>query len=61
MTSAIWAELMGLIGGGTFKLVELAEASNENVIPTKFVLSLKHEDGTEKFKARVCLGVIETS
>jgi hypothetical protein len=46
---------MGLIERGTFKLVELADASDKNVIPTKLVLSIKHEDGTEKFKARFCL------
>jgi hypothetical protein len=56
MTSAIRVELMGLIECGTFKLVELADASDKNVIPTKFVLSIKHEYGTEKFKARFCLG-----
>jgi hypothetical protein len=38
MTSAIWAELMELIERGTFKLVELADPSDKNVIPTKFVL-----------------------
>jgi hypothetical protein len=47
---------MGLIERGTFKLVKLADASDKNVIPTKFVLSIKHIDVTEKFKARFCLG-----
>jgi hypothetical protein len=56
MTCAIRAELMGLIERGTFKLVELSDTSDKNVIPTKFVLSIKDEDGTEKFKARYCLG-----
>jgi hypothetical protein len=56
MTSAIRAELMGLIKRGKFKLVELADASDKNVIPAKFVISIKHENGTEKFKARFCLG-----
>jgi hypothetical protein len=55
MTSAIREELMGLIERGTFKLVELADASDRNVIPPKFVLSIKHEDGTENFKAIFCL------
>jgi Reverse transcriptase (RNA-dependent DNA polymerase) len=56
MTSAIRAELMGLIERGTFKLVELADASDKNDIPIKFFLSIKHEDGAEKFKARFRLG-----
>jgi hypothetical protein len=47
---------MRLSDRGTFKLVELADASDKSVIPTKFVLSIKHEYGTEKFKARFCLG-----
>jgi hypothetical protein len=51
MTSAIRAELMGLTERGTFKLVELADEPDKNVIPTKCVLSIKHEDGNEKFKA----------
>jgi hypothetical protein len=40
MTSAIRAELVGLIERGTFKLVKLADAYDKNVIPTKFVLSI---------------------
>jgi hypothetical protein len=53
MTSAIRAEHMGLFERGTFKLVELADISDMNVIPTKFVLSIKHEDGTKKFQANI--------
>jgi hypothetical protein len=56
MTSSIRAEHLGLIECGTFKLMELADASDKHVIPAKFVLSIKHEDGTERFKARFCLG-----
>jgi hypothetical protein len=50
-------ELFGLIERGTFRLVLREDAgSNPNIIPSRFVLSIKHESGVEKLKARYFLG-----
>lgn len=51
-------ELIGLIERGTFRLVLREEmGENPNIIPSRFVLSIKHSiNGEELFKARFVLG-----
>jgi Reverse transcriptase (RNA-dependent DNA polymerase) len=50
-------ELFGLIERGTFRLVLREEAgSHPDVIPSRFVLSIKHESGEDRLKARFVLG-----
>jgi transposase InsO family protein len=50
-------ELYGLIERGTFRLVLREESgARPNIIPSRFVLSIKHESGHEKLKARFVLG-----
>jgi transposase InsO family protein len=50
-------ELFGLIERGTFRLVLREDAGpNPNIIPSRFVLGIKHESGAERLKARFVLG-----
>jgi hypothetical protein len=45
MSDAVKAELYGLFKRVMFNIVVLPDPSSENVLPTKFVYSIKHEDG----------------
>jgi Reverse transcriptase (RNA-dependent DNA polymerase) len=57
MYSAKWEEILNLFKRGTFKLVTLPENQNENVVPSRFVLALKHSPAGEiKYKARFTVG-----
>lgn len=57
MLEATRAEMVNLIKRGTFSLVVLPDDHRENVIPTKFVLALKHTTtGEITHKARFVLG-----
>jgi hypothetical protein len=56
MSDAVKAELDGLFKRGTFKNVVLPDPSSENVLPTKFFYSIKHEDSREIYKARFVIG-----
>lgn len=56
MTEAKKKELRGLFQRGTFRVVIMPEGHGENVVPSRFVLAIKHEDGKEVFKARFVLG-----
>ena len=55
---AMRQEIVGLIEKGTFRLVMQEEMDpNSNIVPSRFVLALKHsETGEVKFKARFVLG-----
>jgi Reverse transcriptase (RNA-dependent DNA polymerase) len=51
------AELFSLIERGTFRLVLREDVGpHPNIIPSRFVLGIKHESGTERLKARFVLG-----
>lgn len=56
MNDAVKKELDELFARGTFKVVVLQDPSDHNVLPTKFVYAVKHEDGREIYKARFCIG-----
>ena len=58
MTDAKRAEIKGLLERGTFKVILREEIPpNGNVLPGRFVLSLKStEDGEERFMARYVVG-----
>jgi Reverse transcriptase (RNA-dependent DNA polymerase) len=56
MRDAIRKEITGLISRCTFKLVMLPDTARKNSVPSRFVLAIKHEDGREVYKARLCLG-----
>lgn len=58
MKKAAEAELLGLIDKNTFQLAKLSplQQKHANIVPTKFVYSLKHEDGKVLAKARFCVG-----
>jgi hypothetical protein len=56
MTAAVKAKLDGMFRRGTFKIFVMPDTSDHNVLPTKFVYSIKHEDGREVYKARFVLG-----
>ena len=57
MLEAKRAEFCGLLRRGTFRLVVLPDnGRGENVVPSRFVLALKHEDGRTKAKARFVMG-----
>jgi hypothetical protein len=57
MKAAIGKEVRGLIARGTFRLKIVEDRSGKNIVPSKFVLAIKHEDdGQEIYKARLCLG-----
>ena len=52
-------EILGLIEKVTFKITlteELGENEPPNILPSRFVLAIKHTDGGEIFKARFVLG-----
>ena len=50
-------EIMGLIDKGTFRIILREDAEqNPNIILSRYVLSIKHRDGTEKRKGRCVLG-----
>jgi Reverse transcriptase (RNA-dependent DNA polymerase) len=55
--SAKQKELFRLIERGNFRIVLREEAgSHPNVIPSRFVLSIKHESGEDRLKSRFVLG-----
>jgi Reverse transcriptase (RNA-dependent DNA polymerase) len=56
MSDSVKAELDGLFKRRTFKIVVLPDPSSANVLPTKFVYSINHEDGREIYKARFVIG-----
>ena len=58
MTDAKRAEIKGIMERGTFKVILREEIPpNGNVLPGRFVLSIKStENGEEKFKARYVVG-----
>jgi hypothetical protein len=56
MKDSIKAELDGLFKRGIFKSVVLPDPSSGNGLPTKFVYSIRHEDGHEIYKARFVIG-----
>jgi hypothetical protein len=56
MRAAIRKEITGLISRGTFKLVMIPDTARKNSVLSRFVLAIKHEDGREVYKARLCLG-----
>jgi hypothetical protein len=56
MQQAIAKEVHGLVSRGTFKLVLLEDTRGKSIVPSKFVFAIKHEDGREVYKARLCLG-----
>ena len=56
MLEAIRKEMQGLVQKGTFRLTILPEQERFNVVPSKFVLCLKHEDGKTRHKARFVMG-----
>jgi Reverse transcriptase (RNA-dependent DNA polymerase) len=49
---------MGLIDCGTFRIEVIPdeERRNKNIVASKFVYALKHENGEVAYKARFCLG-----
>jgi hypothetical protein len=50
-------EILNLIWRGTFKLVTLPENHNGNIVPSRFVLAIKHSaTGETKCKARFTVG-----
>ena len=51
-------EILGLIERGTFRITLTEEITDEppNILPCRFVLAIKHNDGTEIFKARFVIG-----
>lgn len=50
-------EILGLIDKGTFRLVLREEAGpSRNVMPSRYVLDLKHENSNTRYKARFVLG-----
>lgn len=55
---AIRSEILGLIEKGTFRITLEEELSEQkpNIIPSRFVLTIKHVDGKEIYKARFVLG-----
>jgi hypothetical protein len=51
------AEIFSLIDRGTFRLALREDVGpHPNIIPSRFVLGIKHESGTERLKARFVLG-----
>jgi hypothetical protein len=56
MLAAVQNEISGLIDRGTFKLAVLPDTDGKNIVPSRFVLAIKHEDGHDVYKARLCLG-----
>jgi hypothetical protein len=56
MKEAISKEVHGLISRDTFKIVPRSAVDGVNVVPSRFVLAIKHEDSSDKYKARLCLG-----
>jgi hypothetical protein len=56
MRNAIKQEIRSLIERGTFRLALLPDRSGKNIVPSKFVLAVKHTDGRDIYKARFCLG-----
>ena len=56
MEEAIRREIISLIERGTFRIVVMEDTSEKNVLPSRFVLAIKHADGTTRYKARFVLG-----
>jgi hypothetical protein len=57
MNAAKREEILNLIRRGTFKIATLPENHNENSVPSRFVLAIKHSDtGETKCKARFAVG-----
>jgi hypothetical protein len=57
MNAAKREEILNHIRRGTFKLVTLPEKHTENVVPSRFVLAIKHSaTGETKCKARLTVG-----
>jgi hypothetical protein len=56
MVTAKKNEIMGLIDRGTFRIEVIPdeERRNKNIVPSKFVYALKHENGKVAYKARFC-------
>jgi hypothetical protein len=56
MTTAMKGELDHLFTRGTFKIVIFRDPSDKNIHRTKFMRTIKLEDGTEFYKARFLIG-----
>jgi hypothetical protein len=57
MNAAKREEILNLIRRGTFKIATVPENHNENIVPSRFVLAIKHSDtGETKCKARFAVG-----
>jgi hypothetical protein len=57
MNAAKREEILNLIRRGTFKLVTLPEKHNEDIVPSRLVLAIKHSaTGETKCKARFTVG-----
>jgi Reverse transcriptase (RNA-dependent DNA polymerase) len=56
MRDAIAREVRSITAWGTFCLVVMEDIAEKNVVPSRFVLGIKHENGKEIYKARLCLG-----
>ena len=56
MQAAIRDEMQGLIDRGTLSLVRLPDTTGLNVVPTELVLTVKHEENGQRYKARFCVG-----
>jgi hypothetical protein len=56
--SYTWLAHRNIIDRGTFKLAFLPDTDVllEKILPSKFVQAIKHEDGRDIYKARLCLG-----
>lgn len=52
-------EILGLIERGTFRITlteEIDKSEKPNILPSRFVLAIKHTDGGDIFKARFVIG-----
>jgi hypothetical protein len=56
MKEVIQKKINVIISRITFKIVMLPDPATKNVVPSRFLLAIKHEDVREVYKARLCLG-----
>ncbi len=56
MRKEISKEVNDLITRGTFDLTTLSSTRDKNIVPSKFVLVIKHGVDGPRYKARFCIG-----
>lgn len=56
MKEAIRKEMDGLFKRGTFRVAVLRDPTDKNILPSRFVFAVKHENGDTVYKARFVIG-----